>query len=286
LSLVGLSKALSQGTATLRPAPLQDRSDHEWDIVDMYSLKELELALNRGEFFLEYLPTIALVENRCVGAEALIRWQRGTDVVYPLDFIPTAEGTWLAGQITYWVIETVAAELHSWLLNHDGVRISINVPPEIFGRGGLIYAARKSKLTDVGDKIQIEVTERGLLDCLGVCAINTALENGYHFALDDIGTDDASLLVLSRVSAGTVKLDKAFADQMLQPDWHSDKIASIAALIKNGNLRVIAEGVECARQVEILAEAGVQMAQGFYFARPMRAPQFTAYFDHFNGLLP
>jgi EAL domain-containing protein (putative c-di-GMP-specific phosphodiesterase class I) len=70
---------------------------------------------------------------------------------------------------------------------------------------------------------------------------------------------------------------------MLQPDWTADKIAGIAALIRRGKLRVIAEGVESRRQRDILAEAGVQMAQGFYFARPMRAKRFTAFCDRVNG---
>jgi sensor c-di-GMP phosphodiesterase-like protein len=248
----------------------------------MFTLHELQHALDGGEFFLEYMPTIALSDGRCVGAETLIRWQRGDEVIYPLAFIPVAENTWLSGRITYWVIETVARELRRWLRHRSGLHISINVPPEIIGRGGLTYAAHTCHLDDVLDKIMLEVTERGILDELGVAGLNAALHNGQQVALDDIGTNDASLLVLSRVGAGTVKLDKTFADEMLQPDWTADKIAGIAALIRTGNLRVIAEGIECGRQVEILTEAGVQMAQGYYFARPMRANRFTAYFDRIN----
>jgi sensor c-di-GMP phosphodiesterase-like protein len=251
--------------------------------MNMFTLHELQHALDHGEFFLEYLPTIALADGRCVGGESLIRWQRADEVIYPLEFIPLAENTWLSGRITYWVVETVSHELRSWLMKRTGLHISINVPPEIIGRGGLTYAAHTSRLDDVLDKIMFEVTERGLLDELGVAGLNVALEQGQQVALDDIGTNDASLLVLSRVGTGTVKLDKSFADEMLQPDWTADKIAGIAALIRRGKLRVIAEGVESRRQRDILAEAGVQMAQGFYFARPMRAKQFTAFCDRVNG---
>jgi sensor c-di-GMP phosphodiesterase-like protein len=248
----------------------------------MFSLNEIRLALENKEFFLEYMPTISLRDGRCVGAETLIRWRHGDKVIYPLDFIPTTENTWLSGQITYWVIDKVAEELRPWLLAHDGVNIGINVPPEIIGRGGVSYAVRRSHLSDVMNKIVVEVTERGLLDSIGVAALNVALNDGHQIALDDIATNDASLLVLSRLRAGIVKLDKAFADEMLQPDWTDKKIAGLAALIRNGDLRVIAEGVESARQAEILARAGVQMAQGFYFARPMRARDFTSYFDRIN----
>jgi sensor c-di-GMP phosphodiesterase-like protein len=224
------------------------------------------------------MPTISLTDGRCTGAEALIRWQRDDTVVYPSDFIPGIEGTPFSGLITYWVIETIAKELHQWLREQNRVRISINVPPEIIGRGGLAYTAIREQLTDVLDKLMIEVTERGLLDAPGIFAINRAVQSNLLIALDDLVLNDASLLVLSRVACGVVKLDKSFTDEMLQPDWTDQKIAGIAALIRNGNLRVIAEGVETARQVEILKDAGVQMAQGWYFSRSLRAADFIDFF--------
>jgi sensor c-di-GMP phosphodiesterase-like protein len=244
----------------------------------MYTFTEIQAALHRGEFFLEYMPTMSLLDDRCVGAEALIRWQHGDTVVYPSAFIPAIECTPLSGLITYWVIETVSKELHAWLREQDAVRISINVPPEIIGRGGIAYSARQSKLADVTDKLMLEVTERGLLDALGILGINQAANGNVLVALDDLVVNDASLLVLSRVSSSVVKLDKSFADEMLQADWADQKIAGIAALIKSGNLRVIAEGIETARQVEILLDAGVQMAQGWYFSRSLRAGDFMDYF--------
>ncbi|MGB0841905.1 MAG: EAL domain-containing protein, partial [Pseudoalteromonas shioyasakiensis] len=67
----------------------------------MITLAEIEAALDNNEFFLEYLPTIRLSDNRCVGAEALIRWQRNDKVVPPLEFIPLIEGSVLSGMITY-----------------------------------------------------------------------------------------------------------------------------------------------------------------------------------------
>lgn len=244
----------------------------------MYDFAEIKAAFDGGEFFLEYMPTMSLIDQRCVGAETLIRWQNGDAVIYPSEFIPAIEHTPLSGLITYWVIETLAKELLAWLRQQDDIRISINVPPEIVGRGGIAYAASKVRLTDVADKLMIEITERGLLDSLGVFGINLTANSDVLIALDDLILNDASLLVLSRVTANVVKLDKSFADDMLRPDWSDQKIAGIAALIKNGNLRVIAEGVETIRQLEILAHAGVQMAQGWYFSQSLRAGDFMDFF--------
>jgi Predicted signal transduction protein containing sensor and EAL domains len=99
--------------------------------------------LARGEFFLEYLPTVSLADGRCMGAEALARWRRSSGVVQPEEFIHTIEGTHLSGALTYWVLETVAKELGDWLRINNDVHIGVNVPPEILGRGGLEYAAGK-----------------------------------------------------------------------------------------------------------------------------------------------
>lgn len=248
----------------------------------MFSLREIRAALDNQEFFLEYMPTMSLVDKRCVGAEALIRWRRGSSIIQPMEFIPLIENTSLSGSITYWVIDTVAEELGAWLRDHHGVRISINVPPEIIGRGGLLYAAEKSRLCDVFDKVTLEVTERGLLDPLGLAGIIEVASSNVQIALDDVSMNDASLIVLSRVPADIVKLEKSFADRMLHKDWSYKEISGISALIQNSNLKIIAEGIETAAQVHILEEAGIQMAQGWYFSRPLPAPDFITYFSAFQ----
>jgi sensor c-di-GMP phosphodiesterase-like protein len=98
--------------------------------------EDIRAALDRGELFLEYLPTVVLADSHCVGAEALVRWRRG-DVVLPAGaFIPLIENTPVSGTLTYWVLDTVAAQLGAWLTANADVHVSINVPPEILGRGG------------------------------------------------------------------------------------------------------------------------------------------------------
>src|SRR5260370_18197901 len=85
----------------------------------MITVDAIHAGLAQGEFFLEYLPTVTLVEGRCVGAEALARWRRPSGLVPPDQFIPLIEETPVAGLLTYWVIETVAKELGEWLRAHE-----------------------------------------------------------------------------------------------------------------------------------------------------------------------
>ena len=134
----------------------------------MIDNNEIYEGLKAGEFFLEYLPTISLVDGRCVGAEALSRWRRPSGIVPPGEFISLIENTPLSGLLTYWVIDTLAAELGDWLRSNSEAHVSINVPPEILGRGGLEYASTKSGLREVSSQIILEVTERGIPDRLGM----------------------------------------------------------------------------------------------------------------------
>lgn len=244
----------------------------------MINFNTIKAALGNGEFFLEYLPTVAIERNRCIGAEALIRWRRQSEVVLPESFIPIVENTPLSGVITYWVIDTVAQELGDWLRANDGIQLSINVPPEVLGRGGLEYAARKSGLMDVANKLVLEVTERGIPDKLGLDALNLAGGTGVRIALDDFGMDDANLVLLSRIKVDIVKIHKSFAEQMLDKNWSTTKIHGLSALVRTTNLDVIVEGIETPAQVEILREAGIKFAQGWYFSPSISAKAFEAYF--------
>lgn len=248
----------------------------------MIDLDAILAGLNAGEFFLEYLPTVALADGRCVGAEALIRWRRPSGVVAPHEFIPLADNTPLSGLITYWVMETAATELGDWLRAHPDVHLGINVPPEILGRGGLEYAARKSGLKDLAAQLVLEVTERGVPDKLGTEALAAVSRYGVKVALDDVDVSGANMIVLSRCHVEIIKLDKSLIEQIGPgdpPEW----LTTLSALLRTSNLQVIAEGVESARQCEALRAAGIKMGQGYYFSRPLPAERFKAFFETRNG---
>jgi sensor c-di-GMP phosphodiesterase-like protein len=244
----------------------------------MSAATEVKAALYGGNLFLEYLPVVSLQDHRCVGGEALIRWRRGSRIVQPLEFIPLIENTPVSGLVTYWVIDTVAHELGAWLRAHDGVHLAINVPPEVFGRGGLEYAAAKADLLDIAYKFVLEITERGVPDKLGVEALNTRPRDGVLVALDDVCANDASLLVASQVRVDIVKIDKSCVDRMIGENWSPKEIWALASLIRAAHVAVIAEGVETRAQVEILRNAGIGMAQGWFFSHPLSAVDFMAYF--------
>lgn len=244
----------------------------------MINLSDIYKGLNHGEFFLQYQPIILLDSRRCLGAEALIRWRRPAGVVMPIDFIPLVENTPVSGLLTYWVIEKVAEELMEWLKANGDACVSINVPPEILGRGGLEYAARKSGLRDLTQQLVLEVMERGVPDRLGLDALNSmAHAAGVRIALDDVTLNGVNLAVLSRCSFDFIKLERSLVGQIdggPGPEW----LDGLSALLRATPLQVIAEGVETEEQAEALKTAGVQMAQGYHFSLPLAAEGFKAFY--------
>ncbi|MBE9202196.1 EAL domain-containing protein [Synechocystis salina LEGE 06099] len=249
----------------------------------MITIDAIRVGLNQGEFFLEYLPVVKLVDGHCVGAEALIRWRRPSGTVMPDQFIPLIEDTPISGLLTYWVMETIASELGEWLLAHEEAHLSFNVPPEILGRGGLEYAADKTGLAILRRQLILEVTERGLPDRLGLAALEAATQSGVRIALDDVMLGGANLAILSRCPLDIIKIDRSLVAQITAdcpcPEW----LGGLSALLQSTRLEVIAEGLENEIQVVALQSAGVSMAQGYYYSSPIPAEEFKRYYWRTRG---
>ena len=216
----------------------------------MIELNAIQEGLAKGEFFLEYQPICSLKSNRCVGAEALSRWRRGPTVIPPGEFIPAIENTPLSGALTYWVIETVGRELGGWLRAHAGVHVSINVPPEILGRGGVAYAATKAGLMDVAHKIVLEVTERRVPDKLGLQALTLAGRYGSAGRVGRLWRGGREPRGALPRALDILKVDKSLVDQLGGEDARPPWLEALSALVRVTPLQVIAEGVESEGQVD------------------------------------
>jgi len=242
-------------------------------------LNAIRDGLNRGEFFVEYLPIVSLDDQSCLGAEALIRWRRPDGVVaLPDKFIPLAENTPLSGLITYWLIDTLAVEASDWLRAHPEAHLSLNVPPEILGRGGLEYAAVKSGLGEFRSQLILEVTERGIPDQLGLMALNSMSNGGIQLALDDVMMSGTNLALIARCNFHIIKLDRLLIAQVTPECPHPDWLRSLAGLLQASDLTVVAEGIESETQLQALRAAGVQWGQGYHFSPPLAISEFIAWY--------
>lgn len=238
----------------------------------------IEQAIEDNEFYVEYLPIMCLKTGSCIGAEALIRWRIDNQQISPELFIPIAENTPLSGIITYWLIGQIAIEVLDWLKATPDVYISFNIPPEIIGRGGIWYALKKAGLLEVKDKMVGEITERGVPDQQAINAIVENNKKGFKICLDDVGASPENLVLYSRLNIDIIKLDKSYADEMLKPNWTSDRIEPLRALTQSTGIKIVAEGIETKKQSDIFQSAGIKLGQGWFFSKSLLVAEFLEFY--------
>jgi diguanylate cyclase (GGDEF)-like protein len=239
----------------------------------------LRAALAGHALELHYQPKIRLRDGAVVGVEALLRWfdpQLGQ--VTPDRFIPVAEECGLVSALDAWVLEAACAQLAAWQAGGQGIDgISVNVSPVRFQQDDV--AAHVGRLLRqhglAAAQLTLEVTERLMLDDDGRTReqLNRLDAMGVRLSVDDFGTGYSSLSYLKRLPVAELKLDKSFVRDL---ETDADDRALAGAVIGIGRalgLTVVAEGVETDGQRRLLLEAGCELAQGYWFARPQATAQ-------------
>ncbi len=237
---------------------------------------ELETALHRAierdELVLHYQPQIDVRAARMVGAEALMRWQRGGKLVPPGDFIPMAEDTGLIVPMSEWALREAARQARLW---QDAFgfadSIAVNLPSRLFERSDLVEHIHQC-VTQYGVPhrvIHLEITESNLMKELQnvIPALHRLNEIGVEISIDDFGTGYSSLAYLTTLPISELKIDRSFVRDLGITPQSSAVVTAIIALARSLGLRVVAEGVETLRQMEVLHRLGCGVMQGFLFSR-------------------
>jgi diguanylate cyclase (GGDEF)-like protein/PAS domain S-box-containing protein len=243
---------------------------------------ELRRALERREFTLAYQPKIDLSSGKTCGAEALLRWahpERGT--VTPVEFIPVLEESGMIVAVGEWVLERACRDLKSWqLAGMPAIPVAVNLSARQFRQQDL--EARIRAIVDAADVdpslIELEITESQLMhDPEHATRVLRALGSaGLRIAIDDFGTGYSSLAYLTRFPLASLKIDRSFVAQVLNDQADATIVRTIIDMAHTLGFTVIAEGVESDPQAAFLRALGCEQAQGFLFARPMPAAEFTA----------
>ena len=236
---------------------------------------ELYTAVEDDQFRLYYQPQIDAA-GRCIGVEALIRWQHpARGFVSPASFIPLAEDTGLILPIGHWVLREACARLLAWQddLTTAHLTIAVNVSAQQF-RLPVFVEELASLIRFTGAnpaRLKLEITESMLLDNLddAIAKISALRALGISFSLDDFGTGYSSLSYLKRLPVDQVKIDQSFVRDVLVDANDAAICRAVIALGKSLGLKVIAEGVETAEQWAFLAAEGCDEAQGYLYARPL-----------------
>jgi len=244
----------------------------------------LHKAIERNEIVLHYQPKIDVRDARMVGVEALMRWRRGTVLVPPNDFIPLAEETGLIVPLSEWALREAAHQAHVWrkAFNFDD-SIAVNLPSRLFERSDLVEHIHQCVTAfDVPHRvIRLEITEDNLMKELQnvIPSLHRLNEIGVEISIDDFGTGYSSLAYLTTLPISELKIDRSFVRELGISPQSSAVITAIIALARSLGLRVVAEGVETLRQLDVLHRLGCEVMQGFLFSRAVPPEELQAWLE-------
>jgi len=237
-------------------------------------------ALKNREFELFYQPLVAIESEEIVGAEALVRWNRpGKGIVSPDSFIPIAEKTGFIVDIDKFVIEEAIKQQKKWeIFKFKSIQVSINLSLRDVESGEIADFVAKHLLEHkvAPEMIKFEITENSAMVNSEITKKEfLALKKlGVHLALDDFGTGYSSFSHIKDFSLDTLKIDRSFVTDMLSNSEHQKLVRAMIELGHNFDLQVTAEGIEDRETLEMLQSLGCDIAQGYYFSKPLPVFEF------------
>jgi len=249
---------------------------------------ELRTAIESEQLQLHYQPKVNLSDGRTEHVEALVRWQhpeRG--LIAPDRFIPLAEETGLVRPLTLWVLNKALSQQRQWLEQGYDVRVAVNVSARILHDPELLSTVLEL-LVRWGvepSRLMIEITESAIMvDPDGAMKLLVALHAaGVWTSIDDFGTGYSSLGYLKHLPVDEIKIDKSFVLDMATNRDDVSIVRSVVTLGHNLGLKVVAEGVDNKRTLDMLGAMDCDMAQGFYLSRPLPASEMLAWLDGAAG---
>jgi len=256
-----------------------DKTMHARAVSLLQLENDLRRAVERQEFTLFYQPIVSLETGAVCGVEALIRWQHPEHgMIMPSAFIPVAEETGLIVQMGQWGLREACRQMREWHVafpSEPAFQVSVNLSSKQFSQPDLIDQITRA-LGDTGldpSGLRLEITESVVMENLESATemLKQLRDLGVEASIDDFGTGYSSLSYLHRFPISTLKIDRSFVSGMSNQSENVEIIRSIIMLARNLGMTVVAEGVETEEQLAQLRELGCKHAQGFFFARPVRA---------------
>lgn len=243
---------------------------------------DLRVALRRSELFVEYQPQIRLRDGCLVGVEALVRWRHpDRGIIPPGDFIPIAEDCGLIVKIGKYVLTESCRQLAEWKQAMPGraLAMTVNVSPRQIG-DPTFFTDLNQVLADTGvdaTTLCLEITESAMMSATDevVEVLNKIKALGIYIAIDDFGTEHSSLSRLRDMPAEVLKIDRSFIDGLSSEPGDTAIVSSILSLAYAMGKHTIAEGVEKREQAATLLRMGCEVAQGYFFSRPVAAEQIA-----------
>ena len=240
---------------------------------------ELRTAVEKRQFRIFYQPVVRLDTRRITGFEALLRWQHPVQgLISPTHFLEAAEDSGLLVSIGHWLIAEACKQLVAWQVNNptlDPVQVTVNVSARQFADARLVSDI-EAALRQTGVEpslLQLEMTENVVAaDPKLTLAVLSHLKHlGIGMVLDDFGSGHSSLSQLRQFPVDALKIARSLIGEMMADNCSADMVALMIALAHKMNLKVIAEGIENAKQLQRLRELACEFGQGYLFSKPVEA---------------
>ena len=250
---------------------------------------KLREAIENESLEVYYQPLIDIKSQSLIGAEALLRWADDElGFISPETFIPIVESMGMINSVGEWVLSTATQQAQRWQQKFTvPFQIAVNFSAKQFINKDIAHTIEKilksSKLAP--SDLEVEITEQLLmLDKHDVKSrLREIAELGVSLSLDDFGTGYSSLSYLKKFPVKIVKIDRSFIQEVTTDPEDAILTKTIITMAHSLKMKVIAEGVETKEQLDFLSRHGCNVAQGYYFSKPVPAEQFEALFEQFSG---
>lgn len=272
-----LSEAEKEGDGKITVF-IPEKFNTNYDELRLHS--DMPHALTKGEFEVYYQPIIKVENKEVVAAEALIRWKHPQYGLIPPDvFISLMEKTGFIIKLGQYVLEEVLKQQKRWeLFKFKQVEVSINVSMVEINTGKFVqYVEKKLGEHQVNPElIKFEITE-------GIAMLNEAetvkdflalKKLGVGISLDDFGTGYTSFGYLKKFPADNVKIDKSLVDYILTNEEDQRIVKAIIELAHTLGMKIVVEGIENQKMVDIIASYGCDYMQGYHFSKPLPVFEF------------
>ena len=241
---------------------------------------EIVNALKNGEFVNHYQPKVDSSKDELCGAEALVRWNKNGNLVFPKDFIPILEKEESIIDLDYYVLAKACHDIKEWeSLGLEPVKVSVN-----FSMKHLDDNNTAKKIIKIINQygvdpkyIEIELTE--LTNIENITKMNKFMsslqKNNISVSMDDFGSGYSSIRLLKELNYDIVKLDRGLIDSLHNDQKKLIILRNIITMLNEIDIEVIAEGVETKEQIDVLNEYGCKRVQGYYYDKPLEEKEFV-----------
>jgi diguanylate cyclase (GGDEF)-like protein len=262
--------------------------DHN-DAVRLSLVSDLREAIAHRQLAVAYQPKVSLSgEGESCSVEALVRWNHSTRGMIPPDvFIPVAEQTAVILDLTDYVLDTALQQCRIWLDDGLDISVAVNISPRVLRDPSFSerLVAMLQAYRIPAPRLILEITESAVMaDVTHTVAVLWALRQaGVRLAVDDLGVGHSSLAYLKRLPVHEVKIDKSFVMTMTDDPADDAIVCAVIGLAHRLGLSVVAEGVETKLARDRLAEIGCDVAQGYWYSRPVPAAEIRPFFLMLQG---